>query len=109
MAYDNLTESLAALVRELVPIVLAEAVRDGQVQVVHFPGERLALTTKEVSALLGVPVATLGDWRKKGIGPSWAKPGKTVFYPRAGVEEYLRSITVLPRRKVAVPGAGSRQ
>lgn len=106
--YTKLAATLTALVRELVPVVLAEAIRDGQVQVVRFPGERLALTVKEVSETLGVPAGTLAEWRKKKRGPAWSKPGKTVLYPRAGVEEYLRAITVAPRQGV-IPAAASRR
>ncbi|SER27301.1 helix-turn-helix transcriptional regulator [Microlunatus flavus] len=50
--------------------------------------ERL-LTIHELSAMLGVPVATLYGWRHRGEGPQGYRIGRYVRYRRAGVEAWL--------------------
>jgi DNA binding domain, excisionase family len=106
--YSKLTANLTELIRGLVPVVLAEAIRDGQVQVVNLPAVRLTLTAKEVAGMLGVPVSTLAEWRKQSKGPAWSKPGKVVLYPREAVEEYLRAVTIIPRQPSAPSSACRR-
>ena len=54
--------------------------------------ERL-LTIHELSDYLGIPVATLYDWRVDGVGPRAVKLGRSLRYPescvRAWIEEKL--------------------
>lgn len=57
--------------------------------------ERL-LTPAEVSARLGVPVATLAQWRCYRRGPAFVKVGKHVRYERGELDRYLREATVEP-------------
>jgi excisionase family DNA binding protein len=59
----------------------------------HSGLERL-LTVSELSDYLGIPVATLYDWRVDGVGPQAVKLGRSLRYPescvRAWIEEKLR-------------------
>ena len=54
--------------------------------------ERL-LTSEEVAEYLGIPVATLYQWRHKGCGPDAYRVGKHLRYDpvavRAWLEEHL--------------------
>ncbi|MBD0735292.1 excisionase [Streptomyces sp. CBMA29] len=53
-------------------------------------GVRRALATPvEVSEFLGVPVATLYQWRHRGIGPKVHKLGRHLRYRWAEVEEWV--------------------
>lgn len=58
----------------------------------HSGLERL-LTVAELSDYLGIPVATLYDWRVDGVGPRAVKLGRCLRYPesciRAWIEEKL--------------------
>ena len=47
------------------------------------------LTPEEVSAVLGVDVRTLANWRWKGKGPGYIKVGKLVRYPASAIIEYM--------------------
>lgn len=59
----------------------------------HSGLERL-LSVAELSDYLGIPVATLYDWRVDGVGPQAVKLGRALRYPescvRAWIEEKLR-------------------
>ncbi len=59
----------------------------------HSGLERL-LTVHELSDYLGIPVATLYDWRVDGVGPKAVKLGRALRYPescvRTWIEEKLR-------------------
>jgi len=59
----------------------------------HSGLERL-LTVAELSDYLGIPVATLYDWRVDGVGPQAVKLGRSLRYPesfgRTWIEEKLR-------------------
>jgi predicted DNA-binding transcriptional regulator AlpA len=46
-------------------------------------------TTKEVSEFLGVPVATLHQWRHAGTGPDAFRVGKHLRYDPDGVRQWL--------------------
>jgi excisionase family DNA binding protein len=48
------------------------------------------LSTSEVAAFLGVPVATIYAWRQKGYGPRGIPVGRYVRYRPTDVEEWLR-------------------
>ena len=43
---------------------------------------------------LGVSVATLRVWRRRGIGPRFIRIGRSIRYRRADIEEYLAKRTV---------------
>lgn len=45
--------------------------------------------TDEVAEFLGVPSATLVQWRYLGKGPAWRKIGKYVRYDWPSVEQWL--------------------
>lgn len=47
-------------------------------------------TPEEVNSVLGVPVNTLNDWRSKGRGPKFVKLGRSVYYRRDAILDYLR-------------------
>jgi excisionase family DNA binding protein len=55
-------------------------------------GERM-WTPQDVSEYLGVPVATLYQWRWKKYGPPAARIGRVLRYRRAAVEAWLDSMT----------------
>jgi excisionase family DNA binding protein len=44
---------------------------------------------EDVAAYLGVPVATLYQWRHKGIGPKGHRVGRHVRYEPAAVRAWL--------------------
>jgi excisionase family DNA binding protein len=46
-------------------------------------------TTGDVSAFLGVPVATLYQWRHKGIGPKSRRVGRHVRYKPEDVRAWF--------------------
>ena len=47
------------------------------------------LNPKALAAYLDIPLATLYDWRRKGVGPPGIKVGKHVRYRRRDVETWL--------------------
>lgn len=44
---------------------------------------------KEVADYLGVPEATLAQWRWRNTGPKWSKVGRHVRYRWSEVEKWL--------------------
>lgn len=50
---------------------------------------RPLLSIEEVSAYLGVPVATLYGWRTKGTGPKASRVGRWVRYRAEDIERWL--------------------
>lgn len=56
------------------------------------------LTPEEVSAFIGVPVATLAQWRYRKTGIPYLRIGRLVRYSQADVESFLQ------RSKVEVRG-----
>ncbi len=55
------------------------------------------LSEAEAAAALNRTRRSLSGWRRAGQGPAWVKIGPTVLYPRDGIRDWLRSITVTPR------------
>jgi len=47
------------------------------------------LTAAEVADYLGVPIATLYQWRHRGAGPRGLRVGRHLRYRSRDVEEYL--------------------
>jgi excisionase family DNA binding protein len=50
--------------------------------------ERL-MTIADLSAMLGIPIATLYGWRHRGEGPTGYRIGRHVRYRRSSVEAWL--------------------
>jgi predicted DNA-binding transcriptional regulator AlpA len=50
-------------------------------------------SVKDVSDYLGVPVATLYQWRSRGYGPPGRRLGKHVRYVPDQVQDWVRSLT----------------
>ena len=48
------------------------------------------LSTSEVAAFLGVPVATMYAWRNKGHGPRGIKIGRYIRYRQSELDDWLR-------------------
>ena len=53
-------------------------------------GNTPLLSTSEVAAFLGVPIATLYSWRNKRYGPPGIRVGRYVKYRKADVDNWLR-------------------
>ncbi len=47
------------------------------------------LTIQDVSAYLGIPVATLYQWRYQGTGPQAARMGRHLRYRREDVDAWV--------------------
>ena len=62
----------------------------------QIPGYR---TEAEQATRLGKTIRTLRSWRKRGIGPTWTKAGKTVVYPENSDRDWLRSNEQTPVRE----------
>ena len=43
--------------------------------------------------MAGIPVATLAQWRWRGVGPAYLKLGRHVRYDWADVEQWLAAQT----------------
>jgi excisionase family DNA binding protein len=48
------------------------------------------LTVEELADYLGVPVATLYQWRHRGEGPPGFRVGRYIRYRRTDVEQWIR-------------------
>lgn len=55
------------------------------------------LTPSEVSGSWEIPIATLAQWRYKGIGPRYVRVGRHVRYRSADLERWLESQANLKR------------
>lgn len=51
------------------------------------------MSPEELAALVGVKVRTLANWRYRGTGPQYIKPGGSVRYRAGDVEAWLTSRT----------------
>lgn len=58
--------------------------------------ERL-LSPADVAGRIGVPVATLANWRSGGVGPTYLRVGRHVRYRPADLEVWLERLVVHPR------------
>jgi len=52
--------------------------------------------TRTTAAYIGVPEATLRQWRYRGFGPDYVKVGQHVRYRRADLERWMDDRTVRP-------------
>lgn len=55
--------------------------------------ELVLLTPSEVAARLGVTGQTLKNWRRTDRGPAWTQIGGVIRYPKAALENWIRSNT----------------
>lgn len=55
------------------------------------------LTPAEAAEVLGVPPATLSQWRYRGQGPRYSKVGAVVRYARRDLDAWLAAAAVDPR------------
>lgn len=55
------------------------------------------LNIEQAANKLNVPKSTMNYWRVNGIGPSWCKIGKRVFYQESDLVSWVES----KRRKAA--------
>ncbi len=51
----------------------------------------------DLAELLAIPVATLAQWRHRGLGPAYLTVGRHVRYRRADVETWLDGQQSSPR------------
>jgi len=58
-------------------------------QVEHLAREVGCFTGAAVGMLTGVKPETLEAWRKRGIGPPYARVGKVPLYPIEGVRRWI--------------------
>jgi DNA-binding transcriptional MerR regulator len=49
---------------------------------------RVLLSEFAVAKVCGVHVATLGCWRRRGIGPPWQRRGRRVIYDQTVVLDW---------------------
>lgn len=52
---------------------------------------RVALTTREAAAYLGLAVSTLNKWRCHGGGPEFLKLGRAVRYRQDDLDRFLEA------------------
>jgi predicted DNA-binding transcriptional regulator AlpA len=58
------------------------------------------LSTDELSGKLGIPTATLRNWRYLGQGPSYVHLGRLVRYRPSDVNQWLENQLVNPHTAV---------
>lgn len=58
------------------------------------------LSTADVAQFLGVPVATLHQWRSRRVGPTGYRIGKHVRYSQDEVDRWLKTRADDPRRTI---------
>ncbi len=51
---------------------------------------RIKLKEGEVSEEYSVPVRTLQEWRRRGMGPAYEKVGTSIYYDRAELETFFK-------------------
>jgi hypothetical protein len=61
------------------------------------------LTVEDLCLLAKVTDGTAANWRKRGLGPTYAMVGNRPLYPRDAVAEFLRS-NVRERRTAPAKG-----
>lgn len=53
------------------------------------PADPNLLTPKDAASLLGKSERTLEEWRRVGKGPKYSKDGRSIWYRRDRIAEYL--------------------
>ena len=56
------------------------------------------LSEHEAAPKLKQTVRTLRSWRQRGEGPPWTKIGRLIYYSRAGIGQWLKSLEHKPVR-----------
>jgi hypothetical protein len=59
----------------------------------HWRTERTWPFRRRSAQMAGIPVATLAQWRWRGVGPAYLKLGRHVRYDWADVEQWLAAQT----------------
>lgn len=64
----------------------------------------------DVAAALGVEVATLRNWRSRGVGPAYSRAGGALVYPLEAIREWLAAnvVTPAPSASTLADGAARR-
>lgn len=65
-----------------------------QAQVDATTGSERLLAPGDVARVIGVPVATLANWRSGRTGPAFLKVGRHVRYRRVDLDEWIASRVV---------------
>jgi hypothetical protein len=85
-------------------MVIKETVSDAAIGIGHNGGpplEPIDLTDlareQEAAQTLNVKQGTLGTWRSLGKGPLFIKRGRTIWYPRAALRNYLAAGLMTPQ------------
>ena len=51
--------------------------------------KKALLTPAEVSALYGIPTATLATWRSRALGPNYTKAEGSIYYTHQQIERWI--------------------
>ena len=51
--------------------------------------KKAMLTPADVSALYGIPTATLATWRSRALGPDYTKAEGSVYYTHQQIERWI--------------------
>lgn len=54
------------------------------------------MSVEEVGMLLDVTTHTLAIWRTESKGPAYARLGRSIFYRRSDVEEWIANNVIRP-------------
>ena len=60
------------------------------------------LTQDDMALMLGINVRRLAEWRMDGVGPDYVKLGRSVFYRRVDVLDWIEANVVVTKNR-AVP------
>ena len=74
------------------------AAKLGQAATLELLRKKALLTPAEVSALYGIPAATLATWRSRAHGPNYIKAEGSVYYTHQQLERWLVNNEVKVRR-----------
>ncbi|OEU67898.1 MAG: hypothetical protein BA863_07460 [Desulfovibrio sp. S3730MH75] len=84
-------EDAKSIVRAAMKDVFTESLQKSFEPVVEIEKmkRRMAVTTQELSVLIGVPVGTLNNWRSAKKGPEYSKEGSKIMYPVKAIKLWL--------------------
>jgi len=89
---EAIREAVGAMLNAAAANALARRPRWSERQVVAKEGLQEGpefMRPDEVSAALGVPLATLAAWRYRSSGPAFRKNGRAVYYRREDVRDWI--------------------
>lgn len=90
--FDRALEDVAELAADKVISRIDDRVRQLVADALGGGAAGTFLSTREVAAETGLSVATLENWRTRGIGPQWVKAGsRRVLYRRDELDRWLKS------------------